>query len=382
MKRNILPLLAVLGLTLSLGALTGKVVSIETAGDTGGFTLLEGWSYEGKLIDAGYLFDVTVVQLDDGRYRLYGEDASQPERTVVSYISADGLDFQLENGSRLIGAGLSPFILKLPEGGFRLYYAETAGFPGTGNIGSFVSDDGLNFTLEAGNRLTYSGSGYEAHGVTGAKVIQLANGSYRMYYIGRDGNDTDRELSALSPDAVNWTRESGVRINTSGSCSGSGLIGIGDGGPIIDSEGTYHLYTAALRCNDGFINGIWDFTSSDGLTFTLGSTPLIGGYTTDSNEVNPEDTAVIMINSEIRVYFAPYGTQGSVVPESGIHSVIFNGTSYTTTTTIDDDCSLPGDYDPCNQVSLAEVIDFITLWATDGATLAGVIDLITAWATG
>lgn len=45
-------------------------------------------------------------------------------------------------------------------------------------------------------------------------------------------------------------------------------------------------------------------------------------------------------------------------------------------------CTLPGDYDPCDEVTLSEVIDFITLWAADGATLAQVIDLITAWATG
>jgi len=45
-------------------------------------------------------------------------------------------------------------------------------------------------------------------------------------------------------------------------------------------------------------------------------------------------------------------------------------------------CTLPGDYDPCGEVTLSEVIDFITLWAADGATLANVIDLITAWATG
>lgn len=368
MERNILPV-AVLILLAVAGSSSTE------------FTLHEGWSYEGKLIDAGYLVDVTVVQLDDGRYRLYGEDANQSERAVVSYISDDGLNFQLENGSRLIGAGLSSFILKPPEGGFRLYYTETAGFPGSGNIRSFVSDDGLNFTLEAGNRLTYSGSGYEAHGITGAKIIQLANGSYRMYYIGRDNNDTDRELSALSSDAFNWTRESGVRINTSGSCSGNGLIGIGDGVPIIDSEGTHHLYTAALRCNDGFINGIWDFTSSDGLTFTLGSTPLIGSYTTNGTEVNPEDAAAIMINSEIRIYFAPYGAQGLIIPESGIHSVFFNGTSYTTTTTVmEDECPLIGDEDPCDgTVSDFELLAYIEDWVTGEVSDFDLLEAIENW---
>jgi len=44
-------------------------------------------------------------------------------------------------------------------------------------------------------------------------------------------------------------------------------------------------------------------------------------------------------------------------------------------------CPLKGDYLPCGEVTLAEVIDFITLWGQGGASLDDVVDLISAWAT-
>jgi len=51
-------------------------------------------------------------------------------------------------------------------------------------------------------------------------------------------------------------------------------------------------------------------------------------------------------------------------------------------------CELDGDYPPCGNVSLAEVVDFITVWDAcskgecppgEDATLAEVVDLITVW---
>jgi len=93
--------------------------------------------------------------------------------------------------------------------------------------------------------------------------------------------------------------------------------------PAITSGSIYHLYVCALVCDGGdIIQGIFDATSTNGLTFTVNSTPVITGYVTESNVVEPEDPAVIMTDNGLRLYFAPYGTQGSVIPESGIHSII------------------------------------------------------------
>lgn len=45
-------------------------------------------------------------------------------------------------------------------------------------------------------------------------------------------------------------------------------------------------------------------------------------------------------------------------------------------------CDLAGDYPPCGEVTLPEVIDFINQWAAGNAELSEVIDLINTWASG
>ena len=45
-------------------------------------------------------------------------------------------------------------------------------------------------------------------------------------------------------------------------------------------------------------------------------------------------------------------------------------------------CSLEGDYAPCNEVSLSEVISFINKWVLGDAHLSDVVRLITAWSAG
>ena len=43
-------------------------------------------------------------------------------------------------------------------------------------------------------------------------------------------------------------------------------------------------------------------------------------------------------------------------------------------------CTLKGDYSPCSEVSLGEVVDIINKWAADEATIPEVVALINAWA--
>jgi len=43
-------------------------------------------------------------------------------------------------------------------------------------------------------------------------------------------------------------------------------------------------------------------------------------------------------------------------------------------------CELPGDYPPCGEVTLEEVVDFINLWSLSQADLGDVVNLINAWA--
>ena len=55
--------------------------------------------------------------------------------------------------------------------------------------------------------------------------------------------------------------------------------------------------------------------------------------------------------------------------------------STTTTTTIQGDCSMPGDNPPCETISLEEVVSAINGWTGGGRTLQEVVALINAWAS-
>lgn len=76
------------------------------------------------------------------------------------------------------------------------------------------------------------------------------------------------------------------------------------------------------------------------------------------------------------------GTSGCTYSCGGVTTTTTTSTSTTTSTTIPAECDLSGDYPPCGEVTLSEVVDFINQWAQGQALLADVIDLINAWASG
>jgi parallel beta-helix repeat protein len=54
-------------------------------------------------------------------------------------------------------------------------------------------------------------------------------------------------------------------------------------------------------------------------------------------------------------------------------------TTATTSTTLGDPCEKAGDYPPCNEITLTEIVNYINAWARGEAELGDVIDLIIAW---
>jgi len=54
--------------------------------------------------------------------------------------------------------------------------------------------------------------------------------------------------------------------------------------------------------------------------------------------------------------------------------------SSSATSTTEAECTMPGDYPPCGNVTLQEILDMIAEWLAGNAGLGEVIDLINAWA--
>jgi len=117
-----------------------------------------------------------------------------------------------------------PQIIKLANGTYRMYYgvrfrtlvsgAKTA-------IKSATSSDGLTWTVESGYRLLGDGDGDSGSDgipnneelISAADVVQLSNGTYRMYYQAQTETAMPpdfRVKSATSDNGLDWDREGTV----------------------------------------------------------------------------------------------------------------------------------------------------------------------------
>jgi len=126
---------------------------------------------------------------------------------------------------------VSPRILVLPGGGYRMYYSQILprpGFPAGANdydnsttrILSAFSTDGATWTPEPGVRLSPQVGGAGDFRVVSSEVVPVGDGSrLRMYYECCVGPQsvTNSILSAISSDGgLEWTLESGARLAAEG----------------------------------------------------------------------------------------------------------------------------------------------------------------------
>jgi hypothetical protein len=294
------------------------------------------WTFEGVILSQGQTGnggpDPFVLRLDDGRYRIYYAVAETPADPdwwgMVSWISSDGLTFTKESGYRFEGYTLfGHWIVRNPDGSYRMYWLDqkqgsvnSLGYKAIKSASS--TDGGWTFVADPGERLTYSGTGYETNGIGLGRVILLGNGTYRMYYAGV--SDYGRTLSAVSSDGLNFTREAGVRLDKLCPAEGGAPMVT----PILDALGTIHTFLWGTRCTGNYVNskaGLFDGTTTDGLTITVASSPYVQGYSKDGTMntwVHPEDFTVVQTPEGLRVYFILYGGGSAIIPETALYSVI------------------------------------------------------------
>ncbi len=301
-----------------------------------------GWSWEGIAVKNGNFTDVCAVKLDNGSIRLYGNSPDYPN-AVASYISSNGKIFIKENGLRVSSNAFMPYVVKLSNGKFRMYYTainlpvDNSFGPDSGYkaIVSAISSDGINFEPEDGYRLYYDkNSNFESEGIRGAKILPLRDGGFRMYYLGIDKNGIQRLLSAYSKDGLNWNREK-VILEPQSLCSYSKRIW--NVAPFSPYANSFYLFFTGEICDDNtHTGGIFLATSKDGLNFTVNHTPILSSYYLKSsfngdyfNDPinNPQDPSVIMTNEGLKMFFGVYD-RNAITNDSAIYSIVYNKINY------------------------------------------------------
>ena len=133
---------------------------------------------------------------------------------------------------------VSPRVLALPEGGYRMYYTQILPRPGfpkgatdydtsTTRILSATSIDGLSWIPEAGVRLSARQGGAGDYRVVSSEVVPCGDSSgLRMYYECCEGPQTSQNSirSAVSNDGLNWTVEPNIRLRYDGQNVGAPRI--------------------------------------------------------------------------------------------------------------------------------------------------------------
>ncbi len=296
------------------------------------WTLEDGTRIAGKYADA----EIALVYNQTGFlfYRMYY--AIEPEvpgnqLEIFSSRSYDGLNWEKEDGIRLTFATF-PDVVELNEGKYRMYFQRFSAEHGKQAIMSAISDNGLDFEPEEGARLV-PGEGLDKDGVASTSVIQLADGKYRMYYRATinevyDANAPNKVtsfiLSAISNDGLTFTKESGTRIESRNDV----LRGWVDGTFILQREDKkYELYFWSY-------NGVFKAESEDGLSFKLDETPVFTGFLNSNRPEPPGDPSVMKMKDGHRMYFGSH-TRGIYSafspfekPEEKITGLIFGNEKY------------------------------------------------------
>lgn len=236
-------------------------------------TKITTWTKEsGVRVNIGGIYDSVaavspeIIKLDNGKYKMYYGGSDSSKSRILSAISTDGINWTKESGIRIdpgtAQAATYPSIIELPNGSFRIYFVEN---PNGGNnvyIRSAISTDGVNWSKENGKRINYGGT-YDFIGASTPEVLQLANGSYRMYYCGVDASWKYRIISAWSSNGISWVKESGIRINVGGTYDS--VVAFFPS-VFVTVDGRYIMYYAGG--NDYTTKKILSATSEDGLLWT------------------------------------------------------------------------------------------------------------------
>ncbi len=178
-----------------------------------------------------------------------------------------------------LGGSVSPRVVRLPDGTYRMYYTQMLPRPGhpagandygtaTTRILSARSTDGLIWNPEPGVRLSPAAGGAGDFRVVSSEVGPAADGSgrLRMYYECCRGptNVQNSIRSAVSGDGLTWEPEPGDRLRVTGANITAPRI-------VFLDDGRLRMYVTQRGV------GIVSAISVDGMTFQMEPGPRLPG---------------------------------------------------------------------------------------------------------
>lgn len=199
------------------------------------------------------------------------------ERIAYSRSTDNGLTWSTRQSATITdqlnaGAAVDPSLVQLDDGRLRMYFfgsetttGDPASVAGDHVMYSAISDDGVNFTVEPGERLALEK-------ITDPEVIEF-NNQWIMYVA--EGRTT---LIATSDNGLDFTLTDSIWPEG------------GIPGAYVDAENVVHLY----GCGKG---GIVTQTSTDGVTFAkAGAKQVLGS---DSQEIVCDPSPVLVENGDV-----------------------------------------------------------------------------------
>ena len=199
----------------------------------------------GELVIAGNFADADVIDLGGGQYRMYYSiepEVPGNQLEMYSATSEDGINWTKEAGTRKTFATF-PSVIKLADGTWRLY------FQNAGVIKSAVSSDGLSWKDEAGTRVDAVNSlGLNFDNVAAPSVERLSDGTYLLVYRGTINQAYSDQVPNKSTQLFLWaTSKDGLTFEKKGlaiDSRNSTLQGLADGPEIVPKwdDGSVKLF--------------------------------------------------------------------------------------------------------------------------------------------
>ncbi|GEM_PF-2958293 len=199
------------------------------------------WEKEGVMLQ-DHASVPAIIQRDDGSYVLYYVDGRYD--TMDCQVLQDGRTFT-DGDCTIYGftqeKAWDPYVVRLDEEWYRLYFVSPPSGPGKTTIRSALSQDGISWLEEEGVRFEQD----DLHMIDPAVV--LTDDGWRMYawYEPTPGEST--MVTATSADGLTFAKESEFQI-------GGGIPEVLQ----LDASGLFALYVCS--------GGISVATSSDGVT--------------------------------------------------------------------------------------------------------------------